>query len=392
MALPITIDTSAGRKGHHPPFKSSGGNFYAVVNSSFAGELQAKKATDPADSWTEQDAAGNPTVNFTGFSAVQGSDVIHIVSWTALGTYTYHQFNMATDNWDVVDEEIDAPADDPTFPWASIAVRSDGDVVVVYAGDTDAVMGSKKERVDYNVRTGTTWGGPVSLDTAGDVHFGNPNVVKGPLTDDMHILWQATADTADPPVSWEALEARTLDPSNVLSTLNVGVGATTTGNMLGYGSNPVSYDDAGTQRIILAGTGAALKRIILSTEDASDDIVLDTVIGDLQDPDPGPNGEVGIMTLVELDGDLHMLYRGDTDLDIYYTTSTDDGNNWAVPVEEIDAITVNFISANIYVRGADTVMAYVYDSFGVQVYNEKVLIPGDTGAITATAALAFTAT
>ena len=64
-----------------------------------------------------------------------------------------------------------------------------------------------------------------------------------------------------------------------------------------------------------------------------------------------------------------------------YTTSTDNGSTWATPTEEIDAITVNFISATIYERDHYTVLAYVYDDGGVQKYNEKILNIGGAGGI-----------
>jgi len=391
MALPVTILSDVGLAGHHPPEKSSGGAFYAGVRAD-ADELDVYKATDPTTSFSLQDSANGPVHVGTllGYACREDGDVLHIVAWSA-NTYEYYTFNMATDLW-VIDENIitigSTPA--PTFPWASIDVRSDGDVIVEYAGERDNVMGDRKERVDYARREGGTWTIGIAVDHGGDIHFGNPNLVKGPLTDDMHMFWQEQTLLTDPPVDWAQLEGRTLDPSNVLSAIEAEPGANTSTNLLGYGASPVSYDDAGTQRIVIAGTGPALKRMLLATEDASDDISFDFLVSDLQDPDPGPNGEVGIMSLAELSGDLHLLYRDDTDFDLYYTTSTDDGQNWAVPTEEIDAITVNFVSANIYVRGVDTVLAYLYDDAGVQKYNEKILVAGGADDITAVLPISVT--
>ncbi|MBW8034086.1 MAG: hypothetical protein FVQ79_00010 [Planctomycetes bacterium] len=278
---------------------------------------------------------------------------------------------MATDSWDVVDELIDTLTNNPTNPWISISVRSDGDVVVVYAGDTDQVMGGKKERVDANIRTGGTWGGAVALDAAGDIHYGNPNVVKGPLTDDMHILWQQTANIADPPASWAQTEARTLDPANVLSTLVTDAQDTDT-ELLSI-QNPVSYEDSGTQRMLWGGKG---HRFWPCTEDAGDDILFGTAVDSPILPNIESNGEISVVTLVELDGVIHDLYSSSTDLDLYYTKSTDDGATWDTPTEELDAISCLHISANIYTRGGDTVLAYLYDDGGVQKYNEKVLSAG----------------
>ncbi|MCH7578130.1 MAG: hypothetical protein IH822_10135, partial [Chloroflexi bacterium] len=196
-----------------------------------------------------------------------------IATYTSLLSYTYHTFNMADDTWGVVNELIETPTNAPTFPWISIAVKSNGVPVVAYAGDTDQVMGGKKERVDVNVRNGGTWDGPIALDAAGDIHYGNPNVVKSPLTDEMHVLWQKTSNTTDPPAVWTDVEARTLDPADdSLSTVDTLVGDTA-GNLLGL-QNGASYDDADTQRVIWCsiGTNTDLnnKEFFQAVEDAGE--------------------------------------------------------------------------------------------------------------------------
>jgi len=383
MALPTTIVSHVGIKGYHPPFKSTGGDFYAVVYELVAtkGTIDVYKATDPTDSWTVQDAANNPVTglggSYDGLSVVQKGDILYMAADFRGQRYEYHEFDMSADTWSVTEETIDDLTNDPTEAWISIAVRSTGVPVVVYAGDTDQNMGGKKERVDVNVRTGGTWDGPIALDAAGDIHYGNPNVIIGPLTDDMHILWQRNDNTTDPPITWADTHARTLDPSDNLSTLDTDTAAAQN-NLLGL-QNGVSYDDAGTQRMFWIAAnvfGAKSKVFIPCTEDGSDDIVIGTVNLSTVDPDIYNNGDVGITTIAELNGDIHQLFASATDQDLYYSKSTDDGATFTSPTEEIDAITVNFISANIYVRGADTVMAYVYDDGGVQKYNEKVLIAG----------------
>ncbi len=387
MALPVTVNTEVGSIGHHPPWKSSDGNFYVIVQDG-AFILRAEKATDPTDDFTGQDTGDEPTLTGTdlyrGHSVAKDGDVLHIASirtnaLTPDNIYDYHQFNMATDNWDVTEELIEDTSDDPDNAWISIAVRSTGVPVVVYNGDTDKVMGGTKERVDVNVRTGGTWDGPIALDAAGDNHYGNPNVVKGPLTDDMHILWQRTDDTADPPTAWLTSQARTLRPDNSLSTVDT-TGAATGDALLGF-PNMVSYDDDATQRIIINGwtnDGGSSLRTVQCIEDGADDIQIDANPTESFVSNTGfTNGEVGIHSLVELKGDLHWLYSGGgiagSDQDLYYSTSINEGTDWTTEVEELDAVTVNFISANIYTRGFEIVMAYLYDDGGDQKYNEKVL-------------------
>jgi hypothetical protein len=360
--------------GYYPPMKSSGGNFYAVAFTSAGFGIEVWKATDPTDSWTEQDhqtSIGNVAV----CSAVQGGDLIHIAHMNA-GVLRYTRFNMATDVFDVVNELVESTTNDPANDWCSIAVRSDGDVVVVYNGDTDANMGNQKERVDVNVRTGGTWSGPTSLDAGGDVHYGNPNCVKGPLTDDIHSVWQKTTDTAnDPPTTWAQNEGRTIDPSDTLSTTYGGHFTRSYESLLGC-PHMFSYDD-GTQKMYQM-FGRTINIAGLQTkEDGSDDISAPTARGSLT-ADCYINGEVAILANAELNNDFHLLFSGGgtsgADQDLYYSKSADDGISWDTPTEELDAITCNYISANIYTRGGATVLAYVYDDGGVQKYNEKVLI------------------
>ena len=289
---------------------------------------------------------------------------------------------MATDAW-AIDELMEAPANFPSKPWASIAVRS-GIPVVGYAGDTDTIMGGSKERVDVAHRDGGSWTTGISLDAGGDIHYGNPNCVLG-TSDEIHFIWQQTENITDPPGSWEDAQGRTLESSdNSLSNVDSVVSGTSSA-LLGF-QNLVSYDDSGTQRIILNGsppTGTII-RTIQAKEGGHDqltDIDITASVTESVTAAVGINVEVIILTTAELSGDIHILYSGGggpggPDKDLYYTTSTDNGDSWTTETEEIDTVTVNFISANIYVRGTDTVMAYVYDDGGVQKYNEKVLIPG----------------
>ena len=382
--VPTTIVNDVGLAGHHPPYISSAGATYSVIRAD-PNELDVKKTTDPenADLWTVKDSASGPVHVGTllGYATYQDGDSIHIVAWSA-GTYEYYTFDMSTDTWDI-DELMETPNDAPTFPWASLAVRSDGDVLVFYAGDTVKFQGKERERVYLARREGGVWTTGIALDSGGSVHYGNPNVVKGPLTDDMHSIWQTTSNSAIPPTAWTGVEARTLDPSNNLS-IKVTDTLDTENALLGM-QNAVSYDDSGTQRMLFAGISGASGRpriYVPATEDGSDDISIGTTVSDTAGDDGFVNGEAGICSIAELDGVLHQLYSGGgtdgVDQDLFYTTSIDDGATWSTPTVELSGVTVNFISANIYVRGIDTVLAYVYEDDGKQLYNEKVLIAGQT--------------
>lgn len=385
MALPTTIDSGVGLAGHHPPFKSNGGAFYGVVRTD-ADELDVHKATNPTSSWAVQDAGDGPVHAGTilGFATIQDGDVIHMIAWSA-ASYEYYTFNMATDQW-VVDQLMETPTDAPDKPWASIARRSiPAATVVVYSGDTDKSMGDSKERVDVNIRPDSsgTWSGPTALDAGGDLHYAMPACILG-TSDSTHCYWlKETSVANDPPVQFRRVEGRTLDSADALSTVDesdVGFGT----QFINSGAtNCVFYDDGTDKRIIFAvyeGDSAKARNYHNATEDGSGDLIFgsdslrDTSGVDLK----GINSQTHCPhSIAELNGELHHLFSGGGDFgvdqDLYHTTSNDDGATWAES-EEIDAITVNFISANIYVRGSRTVMAYVYDDDGVQKYDEKLLL------------------
>lgn len=385
MALPVTVISAAGVVGYQPPVKSSKGEFYCLVVSGNA--IDAYKATDPTSSFTVQDASNNPakagSSTFNAFTYVQAGDTLYGVNvvTTSSGDVGYYhvKFYLDTDLWEQFGgnslETIELPTNSPTNPWASIAIRSDGDVIVAYAGDTDQVMGGKKERVDYGRREGGTWTVGLEIDAAGDVHYGNPNIVKAGLTDDMRIVWQGTSSTVDPPVSWTGLEARTLDFANSLSTLVTNAGDTAS-TLLGI-CNMVGYEDAGTARTaFLGGLVTWSINAWRATDDGS---------GDIQAPsnavvttqDIYSNGEVSILSIAEDSGVLYVLFSGGgvngADQDIYYSTSTDDGETWTNPTEELDAVTCNYISCSIMQIGALTVLAYIYDDGGTQKFNYRDL-------------------
>ena len=373
MALPVTILAAAGVAGHQPPVKSSKGDYYVIIRASDTA-IDAYKATDPTSSFSVQDAASNPAAFATleVLSYRQWGNEIRIATYDG-AIYEYHVFDMSTDTWTITDEAIETPTDLPTLGWISIDSRSDGDVIVAYAGDTDQVMGGKKERVDYGRREGGTWTVGVALDAGGDIHYGNPNEVKGALSDSVHILWLTTSNTTDPPTAWTDVEARTLDSANSLST-TVSSTSDTGGTLLGM-QNGISYADAGTVRIkFYYSIDNDDSRVFNASENGSNNVQAlgsQLVANDLVHI----NGELGGGTLaVEADTSYVLTIQTATQ-DIIYIDSISEAA-WANKVLEKVSITCNYISSNIYQRGTNTLLAYLYDDAGVQKYDEKVLSTG----------------
>lgn len=395
MALPTTVVAENMVGGYAPTFKSNAGNFYVVAHNSTGTVISIFKTTDPTVSWTIQDT-GDPNTSATAWSAVQRGDLIHIAWFSNNAAYIYAQFDMSDDTWGTggdINQTIEDPANDPTNAWISISVRDDGDVVVVYAGDTDQVMGGKKERVDVNIRTAGTWGGPVALDAAGDLHYAWPNCVKATDSDDIHIAFgQLNSSTEPHGGTIEEKQARTLrGADNTLSTV---VTATDVNpsfiNEMGNGY--AFADSSGNQKIRFSGsfensTPVNVTQIYMLQENTgTGDIEFETTqfvtINDTAHESlPGGNSLMG------LSDDLWMTFvNADDSNDLWYVTSTDGGSTWATAeVELADAIAGSVNSANIYQRGAQLVLAVVYDDGTNTIYDEvNITTPAMTNLSDAT--------
>jgi hypothetical protein len=398
MAFPVTITTEAGFPGHNPPYKSAAGVFYAVVAQPGESDIDVYSATDPAGTWSLAASVASGANSCSAFATVQDGDKIHI-AWFVLASVVaikYNAFDMSDDTFDVTPTSEDIfsqAADRPYQPWISIAVRSDGDVIIAHNGLVDRVMGGDKERVDYARRESGTWTFHLALDAAGDIHYGNPNIALGTSGDDrMHIVWFKTENTTDPPSQHgssgtDGICSATLRSNNTLSTTitaQLTSGFNQTLVLLGH-ANLVAYDDGTSQQAVTVGAlndngsndGVWQVRVTgFLLEDVN--TIAHSSVGETHAS--AKNNEAGIVTVaVDDNADLHVLYSGGgnfgADKDIYYAKSDDNGATWDVATEEVDQVTCNTISGTVYERGGATVLAYLHENSGVIKYSEKVLIP-----------------
>ena len=406
--LPTPVFSGDQPRGKRPPMKSTSGDFYAVALDDVNDRIAVYKTTTSATSWTEQDSADAPTVTTAAsdlaLSCIIDGNLIHIAHLrTGVNmVLEYARFDCSTDQWVTAEEQTvftnGTNPETSAHLWCDIAVRSDGDVIIVNSGNNDKIMGGNKMRVDYARYNGTAWSSQNAVDGGGDIHYGNPVCVLG-SGDGTHIFWQETSYTFnDPATRWEDLEGRTLDSGDNLSTTQNTAWPTANDNasMLTL-QNAVFYDDAGTGRIFVCGvfdelTGDSIIPEIRAVEDGSDDLSSLTITHDeiVSGTDPRAWTDVvgsydKVACGMALDGtDIHLLYSGGgagvSDQDIYYVNSLDDGATWSTPSEELDAITCEHLSTEVYVRGAATVLAYLYLDGTNLKYGEYIL---DAGANTA---------
>jgi hypothetical protein len=245
MALPLTITGISTAVAPVGPFKSSGGAYYFFGrNGTTSSDLTAMKATDPTSSFSSA-----ASVSFSGtiqgreaLSAFVVGDVVHIAVWHAGGSplnLSYVTFNMGTDSFSSIEavQTGVSNGDGSGNGIVSIVVRSTGDVVIAYNGATESVMGTSYRRVRYARRVSSVWTTAIIVDPQGSVNWTSPECCIG-LSDRTHIFYCDGTNTGQ----------RTLNSANTLQTASTTV---TIGTELGQS---VSYDDAGTYRVIICGT------------------------------------------------------------------------------------------------------------------------------------------
>lgn len=357
MALPTTITGISTAISCVGPYKSSAGNVYFFGrDGTTATTLQAFKATDPTSSFASIDTETGFSTAVQHISGYQVGDVIHLCVIDGATTSVnakYQTFDMSSDTF--VTAETIASAFDPQASTGanvyegSIVVRDGGEVVVIFNGENVANMGSSYSRTYWSRRTGVaTWTAAADTTAGGQTDWRFPDAVLG-ASDRVHFMWTLTAETT--------LRVRTLTSGNTLGTEQNTTSASSVVRC-------VSYDDAGTQRIICLAQ--------------SDDVVSFT---SADSPTLGAGDTAVIASATApfglfVDGtDLWAVFRKSTDSDLYAATSTDDG---AIFTGEVNIFTATVAAVNtnisidgqIFQRGSSVVIPYVVNDNGTLKYNE----------------------
>jgi hypothetical protein len=263
------------------------------------------------------------------------------------------------DTWGTTNESIAtlAPLGASSIS-CSIALRSDGDIIVLYNGNTEKEKGTNYDRVYYARKEGESWTVDIIVDRSpenGDMDdrswYGSV-VVKG-SSDRMHFFFKDGLDNDG--------YQRTLTSGNSLeATITAGDSDVATAlHVFGPG---ISYDDSGTQRVRCPyddGTG----NISYAEFDSADTPGTFTPNVDVSDADV-ENINDSPVACCAVDGtDEYLVYADDSTQDLWYDKN--DGTD----VEHRDGVTINRISCNVYDRSG-TKLAMVYDDGGTIKYDE----------------------
>ncbi len=381
MALPVTFSSVsfATQNSHHGPFKSSEGNFYAILRDSADNTLlEAHKATDPTDSFTEIDGSNRP--DFTGtiasLNVFQVNDKLHIALQDITENVSYSRFDMdtAVDAWDVVDggtgefTTVDSAPSGITDA-CDIAVLSDGTIRIVYQGAMDMDMGGDFERIDhaYSTDDGVNWTAAVSVDSVTDgagIDYVAPRIVAPPNnSDQVHIVFQATAAAGQNDIIQRALDSshnlRTyettgLERGRTYSTVH-GIAFVRSGvSKVRVGCHEVTTNDLAILEFdaFAGATAAAYATSNVSTNDVG-------------------SGSQAFACLAS-DGAIirgMMVEESDDDLFEFF----DDGaDSYTLQGTEHLAGTITHVSCNIYDRDGPK-LAMIYDNAGTVQYDEIAL-------------------
>lgn len=385
MAFPTTISgLQVNAQYFTRPFSSSAGNVYVFGRSSSAtDDLAAFKATDPTSSFSGvgsnvEVVAG---VAIAAVSAFQVGDIIHVVTGVGVASgyhVYYHVFDMSSDTWTTTKEAVktgytlfNASQEGKSV---GIVVRSDGDVIVTYNGQTASSQG----RVFYARREGGSWTIDVSLDNAaanwlvGGVALGS--------SDRAHFFFSNFSSDDE--------YQRTLTSANSLQTLPSSYD--TSVNSAGREhDSPVAYVSGGVTKVRYAYHDALTGNISVAKFDSAD---TPTVTTDVDISGSESVANIYFSSSLSVDGTTlwHTFIRS-LDSDIW-TQSSEDGAAWSTATEFYDdAAAVTSLRTNVYARGGNYVIGIVYTTASAVLYHEKTLGVADDGEVDGEVAITFAA-
>ena len=350
--LPITISgvKFPNENYYCGPFLSDGAIYVVFIDLTDGSLIEVHKATA---SFTEQDSANKPDLagNIISMWAYQDGTDLHIAHQTS-GGVGYSVFHMSTDLWDgtIIDEEVANPAGTLPRKDVSIAVRPDGDVIVLYQGATDDV-GGERQRVDYARREGGTWTFGIAVDNGGAVDWFGAVVVRG-SDGRMHFCFKDDTNN-------DAFQ-RTLTAANVLETFPSAGDATVEIFDHVFGSG-ISYNDGGTQRVRVPYMDAS-RQVNYAEFDSVDAPGAFTPRVNVSDQDVEVRNSTGVMSLAVDGTDEHLLWARVSTFGIFHIKN--DGSNLNIVVG-----TIGRVSSNSYNRNGRK-LAYVYLDGSTVKYNE----------------------
>lgn len=367
-------------QGRLGPYKDANGNLYTVTEEYLAdgNNPMMMKSSNGGETWAEVDAANAPEgASLNDLESgwlIPGPPGVLVFAWTDDAQVFYCTFNTSDaasnpDTWQIKAESAVSGLASGSRAQASIARLSDGRIRAVFL---DTLSGTNNQ-VAYATKSTTTtaggWSAKTALSTSTN-NFGGCICVTG-ASDKLHIF---THDIAN-----RQILHRTLTSAESLSAnTRVDTAGTNTASANWHAlSNAVYYNNAGTEVISVlyaAATGLRLIQIVGGV--VTDSLVTSSAVGisigggaDAPHCHLAVNGTtLEIIWVDDATGDLMHARK------VHGSSTTTPTTLWAS-----GSGTAQWVYCNVYPRGTDTVMGYMYDigphldDGGDFKYNEMVL-------------------
>lgn len=275
------------------------------------------------------------------------------------GYVKFLRYDVGTDTIDIDEEQVD---DNDALPketnggtrtqhGATVAVRSDGDIIVLYSNlvaDNDS-----DSAVSYSRRESGTWTRGVAVAGVANNDISGTAVLGA--SDRIHFFFKRD-DLSD-------VLHRSLSSANALGATTSTVDAVAGTDLFLVGG--VSFND-GTARVRVAyegGNGQISSAYGNDVENPTWTIETNASDNDVLTQNNAPVGDM------VLDGQKsHLIYSEDLTSDIFIDENDGIGG-WGTDTEDQDAVTCNALSANTYDRSGQK-LAYLWDDAGTTKYDE----------------------
>lgn len=359
------------------PFQDTNKNLY-TFGLTTGGVLKCYKSTNDGANWTAQNTGSQPTVGTDqnlALAVEQVGAILHIVTQydnATLGAQSprYHRFGMSdnggsADTWLETNTTIETISDTSAVRAAAgITVRSSGDVVVAYQGNTEKIHGTDYTRttIAEKVTGWTVIGDPsAGLQQAvegGSCTLGNSGLVH--ITYAKRLLDAMHTSLADGSSSFSTPEL--MDDTSIFGTQ--------------YPAHSAHRTISGNSTLLSVWKGSTGGLIRGSTVVNDGTPTTEFVVGD----HVAYLGNQGGLSACVIDATSHptsprwiVLYGRDSDRDIYMDQNS--GSGWGTDTLIVSGITVTSLSGNVYTNKANKyVVGVVYTNGAALEYQQHILV------------------
>lgn len=353
-----------------PYIGRSGASVYQPVLTATGTRLTMMKSTgDPTTQSNWAQVGGNEiflyrhSMHQSGANAIaafQDQDEIHIVTTAPGGATTYHLFDTSDDTWTVRQEMAGIPfvyktvgssgASDLRTPTVTdVAVRSDGDVIVVFGRYTGVSAFPNAREVHYSRREGGTWTRNITAHTNIDGMVTGGIILA--LSDRIHMGATRLEELAPN----NEVRIRTLTSANVLQTID-------TIDVNG---------DMGHEQVVPRGVWYS-NRIYLPYADDTNDrmFVSQFASADVTTGGTGTAVQTAGAVLSSLEDTIAAmavdsirkavyLFWVDTSNDLWWSENVDEGG-WSTPAEVLAGVGPTRVSVTVFSRNGKRVIGIIH--------------------------------